>query len=139
MSKPTYSRDTSDVPFLDNARILVKHTINKCSNEDKFAKRYRWCLTQKIVESAVEMYANVKRANSVFVKTAKDYELRRHYQKKAYAEVTALTGLIDIAYEVFQKLDSDEIKYWTKLCVNCSNSIKNWIEAEIKKYAKVYD
>lgn len=134
MSKPSYLREVSGVSFLDDTRILYKHTLIKCSNENNFAKRYRWCLTQKIVESATEMYADVRRANSVFVKTAKDYELRRTYQKKALAELTALTGLIDIAYEVFGKLDSGEIKYWTELCERAKKSIKNWIDNETRKY-----
>lgn len=134
MSKPSYLRDVSGVSFLDDTRILYKHTLIKCSNEGNFAKRYRWCLTQKIVESATEMYANVRRANSVFVKTTKDYELRRTYQKMAFAELTALTGLIDISYEVFQKLDSNEIKYWVGLCDNCKKSLKNWMDAETRKY-----
>ena len=134
MSKPSYLRDVSGVSFLDDTRILYKHTLIKCSNEENFAKRYRWCLTQKIVESATEMYANVRRANSVFVKTSKDYELRRMYQKKAFAELTALTGLIDIAYEVFNKLSSKEIKYWIELCENAKKSIKNWVDSEARKY-----
>lgn len=134
MSKPSYLRDVSGVSFLDDTRLLYKHTLIKCSNETNFAKRYRWCLTQKIVESATEMYANVRRANSVFVKTARDYELRRNYQKMAFAELNALTGLIDISYEVFTKLTSKEIKHWTMLCDNARNSLKNWIDNETRKY-----
>jgi len=134
MSKPSYLREVSGVSFLDDTRILYKHTLIKCTNENNFAKRYRWCLTQKIIESATEMYADVRRANSVYVKTAKDYELRRLYQKKALAELTALTGLIDISYEVFTKLDSGEIKHWITLCENAKKSIKNWIENETRKY-----
>lgn len=134
MSKPSYLREVSGVSFLDDTRILFKHTIIKCSNEANFAKRYRWCLTQKMVECATEMYANVRRANSVFVKTAKDYELRRMFQKKALAELTALTGLIDIAYEVFGKLTSPEIKHWTELCDKARNSLKNWLDNETRKY-----
>ena len=85
-------RDISGVSFLDDTRILYKHTLIKCSNEGNFAKRYRWCLTQKIVESATEMYANVRRANSVFVKTARDYELRRNYQKMGLQNSMHLLG-----------------------------------------------
>ena len=134
MSKPTYLRDDTNVPFIRDTRLLLKHTIIKCSNETNFAKRYRWCVTQKIAESATEMYANMKKANSIRVRTAKDYELRRYYQKKAFAEVVSLTGLIDIAYEVFSKLDSDEIKYWTGLCANAATSLKNWIDSDYKSY-----
>ncbi len=134
MSKPSYLREVSGVAFLDDTRLLYKHTLIKCTNENNFAKRYRWCVTQKIIESASEMYANVRKANSVFVKTAKDYELRRSYQKRALAELTALIGLIDISYEVFQKLESDEIKYWATLCDNARKSVKNWIENETRKY-----
>lgn len=135
MSVPSYLRKENKVKFLDDVRILVKHTLKKCTTESNFAKRYRWCLTQKIVESAVEMYANVRRANSIFVSTNKDYELRRHYQKKALAETDALIGLIDIAYEVFGKLTSQEIEHWVLLVRNAQTSIKSWIESEQKKYA----
>ena len=134
MSKPTYLQDVSKIKFLDDTRLLVKHTITKCTNENTFAKRYRWCITSKIVDSALELYSNVRRANSVYVKTAKDYELRRAYQKRAIAEVDALLGLIDIAYQQFPKFTGDELEYWVKLAKNCLNSLKNWTDSEAEKY-----
>ena len=135
MSVPSYLRKENKVKFLDDARLLVKHTLTKCTTESNFAKRYRWCVTQNIVNSALEMYSNIRKANAVFVNTAEDYKLRRNYQKRAYAETDSLLGLIDIAYEQFNKLTSEEIKHWVTLVRNAQCSLKNWIESDTKKYA----
>lgn len=84
------------------ARELAAYTIKICSNEKNFPKRYRWCITAKIVDCAIDVSSNVNAANSIYVNddNKKDYQLRRQYQTKALAETYALLSMIDIAYIV---------------------------------------
>lgn len=115
------------------ARDLAEYTLKICSNEKNFPKRYRWCLTGKIVESAVNIHNGVNMANSVFVKDDSDYLLRKSYQTRALAETYSLLGMVDIAYKTYG-LESSRVEYWTRLIKDVQALIRNWRKAECEKH-----
>jgi hypothetical protein len=118
------------------ANRLAKYTVRICSNEKNFPKRYRWCLTYKIVENAVEISCDIKRANAVFVQTKADWTLRRSYQKKAKADLAALVELIEIAKYIFN-VPGDRMNYWCGLIDGVKTLLKSWMESDEKRYAKI--
>ena len=65
MSVVASKRGEGKLLVLTKANELAVYTIRICSNERNFPKRYRWCITAKIVDSAMDIsnYANM--ANSV--------------------------------------------------------------------------
>lgn len=67
MSVPKSKRGTSKLEVITKANELATHTIHICSNESCFPKRYRWCITAKIVDAAVEISRLINMANSVYV------------------------------------------------------------------------
>lgn len=115
------------------ARELAAYTIKICSNEKNFPKRYRWCITAKIVDVS----SNVNAANSIYVNddNKKDYQLRRQYQTKALAETYALLSMIDIAYSVFS-IESKRIEYWTRLVNEVQVLLRNWRKSDYDRYGK---
>lgn len=64
---------------ITKARELCEYTLKICANEKNFPKRYRWCLTSKIVESAMNIHNGVNMANSVYVRDEADFLLRKRY------------------------------------------------------------
>lgn len=114
---------------------LAEYTLKICANEKTFPKRYRWCLTSKIVESAMNINNGVNMANSVFVRDETDYILRKRYQTQALAETYALLSMVDIAYRTYS-LDTARVEHWTRLIYDVQNLIRNWRKAEIEKYDK---
>ena len=111
------------------ARKLATYTIHICSNEKNFPKRYRWCLTGKIVECAVDIGLNVEMANSVLVQTHEDYVLRRNYQTRALAETYSLNNMIEISKMVFG-IESDRAAYWSSMVIELQAMIRNWRKSE---------
>lgn len=91
---------------ITKAHELAEHTIRICGNEKNFPKRYRWCLTAKIVDSAVNINSYLEKANSINVRTDYDYEIRRGYMQKALAECFSLHNLMGLSYDIFG-LDGD--------------------------------
>ena len=69
-------RSQGDMKVITKARELATYTIKICTNEKNFPKRYRWCITNKIVENAVEINSNINRSNEVFVSDDEDFKLR---------------------------------------------------------------
>jgi hypothetical protein len=120
---------------ITKARDLAEYTLKICANENTFPKRYRWCLTSKIVESAMNINNGVNMANSVFVRDDTDYILRKRYQTQALAETYALLSMVDIAYRTYS-LETARVEHWTRLIYDVQNLIRNWRKAEIEKHDK---
>lgn len=117
------------------SRELAEYTLKICANEKTFPKRYRWCLTAKIVDSAMNINNGVNMANSVFVRDDADFLLRKQYQTRALAETYALLSMVDIAYRTYS-LETARVEYWTRLIYDVQNIIRNWRKAEIEKHDK---
>lgn len=118
------------------SRALAEYTLRICANEKNFPKRYRWCLTAKIVDSAMNISNGVNMANSVYVRDETDYMLRKRYQTQALAETYALLSMIDIAYHAYN-LETARVEYWARLIYDVQNLIRNWRKAEIEKHDKM--
>jgi hypothetical protein len=136
MSVPKHLRRSGKFEVITRAESLVKYTLEITTNEKNFPKRYRWCLTSKIVDSAIEMFANLTRANTINVITKEDKILRRNYQVKALAEIGNLLGLMQIAYDVFN-IDTNRIEYWTRLIINEQTLIREWRKSDNERYKDI--
>jgi len=116
------------------ARELAEYTLKICANEKTFPKRYRWCMTAKIVEAAMNINNGVNMANSVFVYDDADYMLRKQYQTRALAETYALLSMVDIAYRLYG-LETARVEFWTRLIYDVQNLLRNWRKAERERYS----
>ena len=110
---------------------LAVYTIKICSNEKHFPKRYRWCITNKLVECALTINNCVSAANAIYIADGDEeaHKMRRNYQTKALAESYALLSMIDIAYRTFG-IESDRIEFWTRLVKDVQGLIRNWRKSE---------
>lgn len=107
-------------------------------NESCFPKRYRWCITAKIVDAAVEISRLINMANSVYVNPESehwkaDWELRRGYQVQALAQTYSLLTMMDIAYRTFG-IEGSKMDYWTGLVINVQNLLRNWKRSDENRY-----
>lgn len=136
MSVVTGKRTQGKLRVLNDSAEVVRYTLSAVKNEKVFPKSYRWLLSQKIADEAVNSYACIRRANAVNVKNAKDYEYRRDQQLRAYAHLEALLGLIDIAFNVLS-IEARRIEYWTELILKTENSLKNWGKSDKNRYSGV--
>lgn len=50
MSVVESKREEGELRALTKARELAVYTIRICCNENNFPKRYRWCITNKVVD-----------------------------------------------------------------------------------------
>lgn len=129
MSVVKSKRTKGRMEVITKAHQLAEHTMRICSNEKNFPKRYRWCLTAKIVDCAIEINCNLEKANSIFVKTQTDFELRREYMQKALAETYSLHNMMRLSYDIFG-FDGDKMCYWVLLLRDTRNLIRGWIKSE---------
>lgn len=104
MAVPKSQRAKTPLTVLTELDALISYTIQLCTDERRFPKRYRWCLTKDIIDSAIKAKADAARANSVYVSDRESAMLRRTYQQKAIANLAALGTLMDTAFKVFSGL-----------------------------------
>ena len=107
-----------------------------CSNEKIFPKRYRWCITNKLVDTMLEMGKDIKIANSIKVSDSNDFAMRKAYQTRALAATNAIFNLMDVAYGMFDIEDST-IDYWTGAMLEVQTLLKNWRTADIERYKDI--
>ena len=82
-----------------------------CTNEKNFTKRYRWCITNNIVEKTTEICRKIVRAHAIRVGNIDDYNRRTLFQKEAYELTEVLLEDIDTVYTFFH-LTSNRVEYW---------------------------
>ena len=109
MSVVKSKRGEGKLVVITKARELAEYTLRICANENSFPKRYRWCLTNKIVDSAMTIHNSANMANSIYIYDENDYALRKRYQTIALAETYALLGMIDIAFKVYRTLKTEPL------------------------------
>ena len=133
MSVPKSKRGEGQLTVLVKANELATHTIKICSNEKNFPKHYRWCITNKIVDSALDINNYITMANAVFVTDKNDVALRKQFQTKAIAASYALLSMMDIAYRTFG-IESKKIEHWTGLVIEVQNYLRNWKKSDAERY-----
>lgn len=133
MSVLKSKRGESKLAVITKACDLATHTVKICSNEKVFPKRYRWCITSKIVDTALDIHANAIKANSVYVSVQEDYALRRQFQNRALSQTYSLLSLMDIAYNTFN-IESGKIEYWTGLVLETQALIRKWRNSDAERY-----
>lgn len=136
MSVPKSKRSEGQLTVLVKANELATHTIKICSNEKNFPKHYRWCITNKIVDSALDINNYITMANAVFVTDKNDVALRKQFQTKAIAASYALLSMMDIAYRTFG-IESKKIEYWTGLVIEVQNYLRNWKKSDAERYSDI--
>jgi len=133
MSVVKSKRHDGLLAVITKANELAVYTIKICSNEKSFPKHYRWCITAKIVDAAIEINNNIVKANSVYVSMKPDYEERRKFQTIALSHTYSMLSMIDIAYRTFG-IETDRVKYWTSLVVEVQGLLRNWRKSDADRY-----
>lgn len=111
MSVAKSERGTSKLEYLYQARLLEKHTIQKCTG---FPKRYTFYVSQPLANLATEVYTEALKANSIYPTTKAEARQRRAHLLEAKASLSAMVGKIELAAELFD-IDSKKKYYWMEL------------------------
>lgn len=144
MAIPKSKRSTTPLSVLVEADTLACYTILICTDEKRFPKRYRWCLTQQIIESAIQAKMHIAKANSVYVNDTESAKLRRTYQQEAIADIAALSAAMDTAFRLFSGLRHIDvvekpkkrinIATWTNQLGKVKSLLLAWKKSDSEKY-----
>lgn len=136
MSVPVNKRSQGKLEVCVQALDLCCYTLHIAKNKNVFTAEYQDSLTNKIIDTAIDIHSNVWGANNVLVKTADDYRIRRRMQDEAANKCNLLLSFIDIAKPIFHLTTKREI-YWSKKVIRTRNLIRAWKSADYERYKKV--
>jgi hypothetical protein len=141
MSVPVGKRGKGQLQVLNMVSQLSAYTVKALRNDQVIPKSSRWILASKIADECLGAYRNIRKANSVKVDSGadgpeeawKDYLRRRRHQKKAYRNLEALLGLLDITYNAYCIPDY-KICEWAGLAVETEEKLLAWMQSDKRRY-----
>ena len=136
MSVPVHKRTPCKFEVVLKAKELAKHTLNKCCNEKHFPPNYRDALTNDLIWTAKDIFANVYRANNVLVRKPADLDRRRRLQESAADECNSLLMHVELAQAVFH-LPLGSVAHWTDMILTERSMIRKWIESDAERYKEL--
>ena len=139
MSVRSGDREEGKLQVLNDSMELCRYTLTICRNEKIFPKSQRWMLTQKIVNTVLDVVACIREANATSLTTGEnadiEYRYRRSKQIEAHALLNSLMTLITVAYEMMN-VDGRRVQHWTELVVNTDRRLKAWMKSDKERYEK---
>lgn len=133
MSVIKSKRTEATLSVVTKAEELVVYTMRIACNEKRMPKRYRWCITAKIVNEAQEMLRKLTFANSIKVESAADWQRRRVMQSEAMAHTFCLLTEINLAYKVFC-IPANTVQFWTGQIMEVQRLLKAWQKSDTARY-----
>lgn len=134
MSVPVNERSHGKLEACVKARELCVYTLRITVNPKIFKPEYQHALTDKIVDTALEIQNLSWSANNVLVNSADDMYRRLDYQDRAADACNNLLSLIEIAKPIFH-LATKRVIHWSGLAIETRKLIRAWREADRKRYS----
>ena len=107
------------------AERTVKHTFTITNSTERYPKKYRYTLVNRIQDKAVDIYECVLEANELDLRDAQEYRQRQKLQAKALTYCKELLFFIELSQEMgFISMSSCE--YWSKLALEVKYMTTAW-------------
>jgi hypothetical protein len=119
------------------AHQVTDYTFDMVTSEKHFPKRYRWCISNKILDKATMIDDYVTLANSIYVRNGDGSKTRRlTYIAKSLELTYSLLNDINRAYRKFG-VNSFNVEHWTGIIMNLQTQLRNWYQGERNRYKNI--
>ena len=137
MSVVAGKRGEGDLKVITVSGDLCDYTLQITSNEKHFPKRYRWNITNRILQITFDIDDHIIYANSVYVREGDGSLLRRQtHQLEALELTNVLLRNIDRAYRRLG-IDSDRIEFWTGQIKELQRLLRGWYRKDKERYESI--
>lgn len=101
MQRPERERkEPTEFNVIVKAKDLVKHTFTITNSTERYPKKYRFTLVNRIQDKAVDIYECVLEANELDLRDAQEYRQRQKLQAKALTYCKELLFFIELSQEM---------------------------------------
>ena len=138
MSVPTWRRSESATEYLWQIYQLNLEIAEIVSNKPK---KYKSTHSDLLIKNALEALSNANMANDIFVKTDREFEIRKELLLKARGHIYNVALLGDIFLELCKKSPECDKRKCTKQqerigsrCATCLKLINGVVKSDKKRY-----
>lgn len=133
MSVKVSERTDGDLLVIVKAKRMAAHTLRLTMNEKVFPKRYRFTLTNKIVDKVFSIYTLLYEANEMYPHSQKELDVRLYNQRLAMAYCRSLMSMIEIAKETFG-LEEKKTEYWISMIFEVRIMTAKWLQKDVERF-----
>ena len=138
MSVPESKRAENKLQVLLDAQSLAAYTLRICKNPKVFTPDFQHLLTEKITNTAIDVFVNLWTANNILMKPGTENftdnrKERKRLQDEAARNCNNLLALIQIAKPIFH-LSGKRVRFWGKNVIKVRNLTRAWQESDIKRF-----
>jgi len=126
-------RTSGDYDVLQGAKEVAGYVLRITQNEKYFPKRYRFSVTNKMQEKAMDIVEKLVEAYEIYPNTQTEAEERLLRMKVARAEIRSLLTLTEVAAETFG-IKASTFEHMTRLLVNLKTHLTAWIRSDLKRF-----
>ena len=114
---------SNDLQVILKAKELAKHTFKLTSNCNKFPKKYRFSLVDRMQIKSLNIYENLMEANRTDLKTyARE---RSELQTRAITYCDELLFYIELSYEL-EIISMGSVEHWSKMVTDIKHMTIAW-------------
>lgn len=122
MEQKNNSKAENELRVITKAKELALHSYRVTSNTDKFPKKYRHSIADKIQNRCLDIQDKLIEANSIKIENK---ELRCETITQAITHCNQLSSYIELAMNL-QLISGNSAKYWSKLVRDVKHMAIAW-------------
>lgn len=112
-----------DLKVIEKAKELAVHTLRVTSNANRYPKKFRFSLVDKMQNKSMGIYEMLFEANRTDLRNYKRDRLE--LQTRAIAYCDELLFYIEMSYEL-NIISSDSVGYWSKMVSDVKHMAIAW-------------
>ena len=124
-------QESNDLKVVIKSKELAVHTIKVTSNCNKFPKKYRFTLCDKMQNKSMNIYELLLEANRV---NLSDIKTRNELQTKAILNCDELLFYIEMCLQL-NIIQPNSAEYWSKLVSDIKFMTIKWRTKDKERYS----
>lgn len=115
---------------------LIVYTLQTTNNTQRFPKKIRFTITNRLQEMTLLMYENLLMANEIFPADQEDVRERKRHQRKTLALSKQVSFLIELSLEQGRILP-ESASYWSGLVEEVQDLTENWMQSDGRRFIDI--
>ena len=124
--------DRKELTVITKAKKLMEYTFTITNSENRFPKKIRYTLFQRLQDLSMEIIEMLYSANDTGNVTDVEKRDRRRYQKLALTKLNMMMCLVEFSYNR-QHINMKSLEYWTNLIRDVRILTASWIKSDKSK------
>lgn len=124
------SSNSEELQVIVKAKELAKHTMQLTSNANRYPKKYRFSLVDKMQNKCLDIYTELFEANRTDIKDYKRERLEK--QTRAITYCDELLYFIELSYEL-NIIPKNSLEHWSKLVADVKYMTISWRTKDRKR------